>query len=285
MDVEDASVKTLQEWISDWGLSREWTREEREAVREAHDGLLEEWKREHSNGSRSIADIPGLLPSVQRLLDQGYCISDIGDMLGITRERVRQWCEEHDLDRSNAPNGSAFRVWDPGLGRFRAATTEEVGRRIGRAKKRQAEKGRAEVVHGRLREDIQALRDVAREHDLPTLNRMERVRGKHYQTVLRRWADIHGEESYAVGADRLYRTAGVRQPEQGAWERGAQDVGSRDDAFAQMITEDRLARGWTQEELAEQVGVSRVSVWRWEHGHVPSDENAARLGEALGWGE
>jgi transcriptional regulator with XRE-family HTH domain len=44
----------------------------------------------------------------------------------------------------------------------------------------------------------------------------------------------------------------------------------------------RIARGWTQSQLAEIVGVHRHTIQHLENGHrVPSRENAERIAEAL----
>jgi transcriptional regulator with XRE-family HTH domain len=40
-------------------------------------------------------------------------------------------------------------------------------------------------------------------------------------------------------------------------------------SWATRIREARDARGWTQDELAERLGVSRAVVSRWENGHTP----------------
>ena len=54
-------------------------------------------------------------------------------------------------------------------------------------------------------------------------------------------------------------------------------------SIAQNIQRTRLAAGFTQEQLAEVVGVSRQTVAKWESGETSPDlEHAATLAEALG---
>ena len=54
-------------------------------------------------------------------------------------------------------------------------------------------------------------------------------------------------------------------------------------SIAQNIQRTRLAAGFTQEQLAEAVGVSRQTVAKWESSETSPDlEHAATLAEALG---
>lgn len=49
-----------------------------------------------------------------------------------------------------------------------------------------------------------------------------------------------------------------------------QEEGSREMILADKIAEERKRNGWSQEELAEQLGVSRQAVSKWESaGSVP----------------
>jgi transcriptional regulator with XRE-family HTH domain len=53
--------------------------------------------------------------------------------------------------------------------------------------------------------------------------------------------------------------------------------------FAARLRELRLAKGWTQAELAQRVGVSQKAVARWEQGtREPSWANVVALADALG---
>lgn len=44
----------------------------------------------------------------------------------------------------------------------------------------------------------------------------------------------------------------------------------------------RKARGWTQAQLAERVGVAQGTVSYWDNGTQPTAANAVRLAQALG---
>jgi transcriptional regulator with XRE-family HTH domain len=56
----------------------------------------------------------------------------------------------------------------------------------------------------------------------------------------------------------------------------------RKPTFARYLREARLKRGLTVAEVAEQVGVSAVSIYYWENDHVrPRDENLSALCKVL----
>lgn len=49
------------------------------------------------------------------------------------------------------------------------------------------------------------------------------------------------------------------------------------------LKEARALLGWSQQRLAEIIGVSRIQVSNWEHGKHPVGEPAARLVRAIVW--
>jgi transcriptional regulator with XRE-family HTH domain len=53
------------------------------------------------------------------------------------------------------------------------------------------------------------------------------------------------------------------------------------DEVGRRIREARLARGWTHEELARQMGVNWRTVHRWQSGRLPRVETLVRLAEVL----
>lgn len=59
--------------------------------------------------------------------------------------------------------------------------------------------------------------------------------------------------------------------------------GSRTMILADKIAEERKRNGWSQEELAEQLGVSRQAVSKWESaGSVPDLQKVIQLAELFG---
>lgn len=58
--------------------------------------------------------------------------------------------------------------------------------------------------------------------------------------------------------------------------------GEREYSLGQAIKQARVARGWTLEKLATEVGVSKVTVWTWENERCrPRHATLQRLGAAL----
>lgn len=53
--------------------------------------------------------------------------------------------------------------------------------------------------------------------------------------------------------------------------------------IARVVRQGRIARGWTQQELADKVGVNKQSVYHWESAkHPPEPENIEHLESILG---
>jgi hypothetical protein len=73
--------------------------------------------RDHRAG-RMIGDIPGLRDSLASLAEQGYTLEDIGNMFGVSRERIRQWFAQLDLPPARKFHVGYRRSWNADLGRF-----------------------------------------------------------------------------------------------------------------------------------------------------------------------
>lgn len=62
-----------------------------------------------------------------------------------------------------------------------------------------------------------------------------------------------------------------------------QEEGSREMILADKIAEERKRNGWSQEELAERLGVSRQAVSKWESaGSVPDLQKVIQLQSCSG---
>ena len=60
-------------------------------------------------------------------------------------------------------------------------------------------------------------------------------------------------------------------------------VKTSSEVIGETIEQMRLAKGWTQGELAEKLGVSRVTVCQWEHGGcIPHVKLLKDVAEVLG---
>ena len=98
----------------------------RDRITEAHRPIWERIKAEHGVGDgtwSSIYDIPGFQESMANLVDQGWCVTDIGVFLGVSRERARQWLLELGL---KAHHGTAPRIWSDEAERFVPITIDEA---------------------------------------------------------------------------------------------------------------------------------------------------------------
>src|SRR4051812_11671134 len=98
------------------GLTLVWSKSDREEVQKFHAEL---WKKlrntvkaeyKATTGIKWRGPIPGFKESVQSLLDQGYSLTDIGVMFGLTREMIRQRAKELGLKR-HSRDGSMYRIW------------------------------------------------------------------------------------------------------------------------------------------------------------------------------
>lgn len=102
-------------------------REARE-IRRFHAKLWKQLGTRHLGRGRVEDYIPGFRDSLANLIEQGYNLTEIGMMLGLTRERIRQFAVRLRLPR---PMRHAARIWDDGRHRF-VALPETVARRAER---------------------------------------------------------------------------------------------------------------------------------------------------------
>lgn len=55
-------------------------------------------------------------------------------------------------------------------------------------------------------------------------------------------------------------------------------------SVGEIIKERRVAKGWTQVQFAETIGIKSTQVWNWESGfRIPNAENRVKIAEALGF--
>lgn len=115
------STKTKRVWLASPELRAELTA--------AHKPFWDAFRDRWIVPGESLAQIPRFVESLQSLVDQGYGLTDIGCMFGVSRERVRQWCGKFGVERDGS-SGTAFRLWSPEQGRFVGLTNTEYRRRI-----------------------------------------------------------------------------------------------------------------------------------------------------------
>lgn len=145
--------------MSESGTS--WRKAEADAIRRHHAPLFEAWKRQYRGGRDRLESIPGFRGSLQSLLDQGYIYADIARMIGVSPQRVRQWCE--GLGMRITHRATMRRVWDDELMRFRPVTKAEY-REIAARCRRERWEGELERRQETAR---QAVRAFAAKHGRP----------------------------------------------------------------------------------------------------------------------
>ena len=147
--------------------------------------------------------------------EQGYSLTDIGAMLGITKERVRQIARQYGARSS----GAAYRRWSDRAGQFVFATEDEVANHIrsavGRRTAAEYLEHRRQKVYGRMLEDVEAVQAVAsRIERAPTPPEVAAASGTRlavwYSSVGIRWGYGRGA-TYRQAINRLWCAAGFDQ--------------------------------------------------------------------------
>lgn len=185
-------IDSLRRYASEFGFRTDWDTDERDAVLEAARDMRNggtEWTEDRAQG-------------LQELIWYGYSLTDIGIMLGISRERVRQIAERFGLERPYEAHGALCRMWDDEAQQFVPVTTEELGV-VGYGKAQRAE---ADEIHEKLMEDVAALRRAAEKIDPPRMRDLEEERGVYWPSIAYRWG--YPGVSYAEAARRLWSRVG-----------------------------------------------------------------------------
>jgi len=189
----------------------------RASGRDIREAVAPYWAR--LRAGRATIEVPRFVESLQSLADQGYSVTDIGLMFGLTGERVRQWFLKYNIKQITTW-GSLPRLWDDGMGQFRVMTRVEYNGFLvaqDRRMKRSALTARQQAVRD---EDVRILRAMARStREVPPMVRLADTMGTHCQTILNRWRRDPGDHtgnhrrSYTEATDLLYATAGFRKPD------------------------------------------------------------------------
>lgn len=87
--------------------------------RPLYDALREKYAHRHDAWRRLLTR------NLRRLLDTGYHASEISVMLGVSRERVRQWLQLPGLEAFRGRRGVPALVWDSARARFRPLDSTE----------------------------------------------------------------------------------------------------------------------------------------------------------------
>jgi len=163
---------------------------------------------------------PDFVPSLRLLIEiERYAHTDVALMFGVSRERVRQWCERYGVvhpDRGLSARGLfAVRVWDDSVNRFRPvprrviaaeAKREERARLlISRASKREASRKRIVEAIKKLRSELGGTPrwdDVCAELNVKTVSAIQAL-----------WCGKGGSRRGTLG--EIARAAGIKMMPRG----------------------------------------------------------------------
>jgi DNA-binding XRE family transcriptional regulator len=288
--------------------ARKISRADLEKVREFHRKL---WRRKRKPGQK-LSDIPGFLESFQRLLDEGYCPSDIALFMGFSHQWAWQIVNNHMLHCPYHPRqGSLPRVWNDNLNKFEVLRggRKELSRKYAQGR-RTLWKERSEERSSAIREQqVKALQDLHREFGRsPTLGElMERLDCSGLSMLAYHWGRKPVNRppiSYAEAFDRLYQAAGVprlHQEDAALWMSRQLKEGERrksgrganvtlkteermaQDSFGGRVTLLRVSADLSYSALADLAGLNQHTLREIENGLSPGNQETRRkLADALG---
>ncbi len=181
---------------------------------------FEAWKAQYTQQGVRLAHQSVLVEGLRELIvDHDYGLKAISDMIGVSRERVRQWADEAGIERSH--RGSSFRVFDHSTNRFKSLTS---ARQYSRRKITQGGRGamRKKVIRKRRRIAKWVLQDLAID--------LERIPGHTdladaYCVKPSAMSTLIGVTSrgVATGLDDFWRIAGFTRPRYNCLGRGRPD--------------------------------------------------------------
>lgn len=225
------------------GIKRGWEVDERHSVRYYHAKYWGRWKARMFDQYNifSVGDIPGMKTSLQSLYDQGYSVSDISAMFGVSRERARQWFKKFKIKKDPNRHGSLVRVWSDELNHFTAISPSEFNELLIKAREKDRSIKRLNRTHKyalQMDRDIDNLRRMVKENgfvpykaefleylrcktpaEIALINTLLGVRwgaksDSEQARVPRRYYDGTPRTlSYTEAWDDLYVTAGFTRPD------------------------------------------------------------------------
>jgi hypothetical protein len=222
----------------------------------------------------SVANIPGFVPSLRRLVDMGYGHTDIGLMFGLSRERIRQWCDRFGIAHPNpSGKGSLPRFWCDEHSRFESVDPKELNaaqRRVRARARRLGWWAQKEQTRARQVEALRALH-ASLGHS-PTLLEMDAA-GLWRTNIVSAWLSRYGVRRiqagrsgglYTLAVARLFRVAGLTPRERG----NPGHVNQRARRFTpEQVREMRRLRqaGETYRAIGERFGVLCGQAWQTIH--------------------
>jgi hypothetical protein len=190
-------------YLDDLGLRSSWNSEDRAACQSAAADALRNLKKGYGGANTPVEQIPGLLESVRYLLGDGYGLTDVATMFGVSRERIRQWATKFDIQR-HTKSGSSFRLWDDAARRFVPVSTQRMVAVARRHHERQLDLAASQHQESVRQEHLTAFKRLARQFGrTPTLGELEVELGTAWPQIARSW----GYDSNSSESDATYAAA------------------------------------------------------------------------------
>lgn len=177
-------------------------------------------RRDRDRGNAARADDPDFLPSLRLLVErERYSLTDIGMMFGVSTERVRQWCERHNIehpDKSSERGMSRYRMWDDATNRFRPVSRAAVSELLRQRRTLSREAARMRERETRRAQMVGLLRTLAdRLGRSPSLAELAEAMGfdpkQATPYIACRWGGYAGKypNRYQIVLDELWHAAGL----------------------------------------------------------------------------
>lgn len=199
-------------------LDRQMDPEYLKEITTFHKKLWKKWKRKNKIGraqdERSLNEVPGFIESIKNLhFDQGYGLSEIGSMIGVGRERVRQYL---DFD-TKEKHGTEYRTFDWDKGMFVSVERKDLVSKlklVERKKRKNETSNRHVEVRKRHVEILQELSKVkgrvASIKDLGKILYPNNISCNPQAQISNYWG-IHNGFSYTETGDLIYLASGFTE--------------------------------------------------------------------------
>lgn len=200
-------------YLEELGLDRTWDEKDREDCREYHRRYYRALKKSHGGIHTAVSEIPGFVSSVRWALQDGFSLTDVGVMFGVSRERVRQWCEEFEIERGKH-EGSQYRLWSDEENRFVPVSQETMYQLAYEYHHDRVDQEQESRRKERRSAQVEAMKKLAKRFGrTPTLSELEEEYGESWPSIARDWGydpqDDSEGSSYSAAYDRLCDAAHV----------------------------------------------------------------------------
>lgn len=206
-------------YVDELGLDRTWNPEDRDYCLEHHRYYYRRLKKAYGGINTSVSDIPGFVEAVRLAVQDGFSLTDVGVMFGVSRERVRQWCKQYDIEQGDH-HSSQYRIWSDDESRFVPVSQERMYELAYKYHQDRVNKEREDRLNEHRSAHVEAMKKLAKRFGrTPTLSELEDEVGESWPNIARDWGydaqDTSEEAGYAAAYRRLCDAANVPRREPG----------------------------------------------------------------------